>query len=111
MSKLSICIPARNELYLNRTIEDIFANARGEIEVVVALDGYWPDQWKEMTAKYPNLHSVHSGEPIGMRAGINRAVASAASRGAKYIAKFDAHCSFGEGFDEILKADMEPDWI
>jgi hypothetical protein len=29
----------------------------------------------------------------------------------KYIYKSDAHCSFGKGFDEVLKADMQDDWI
>jgi len=111
VAKLSVVIPSRNEPYLNRTIDDIFANARGEIEVVVALDGYWPDQWKEMTARYPNLHSVHSGEAIGMRAGINRAVASAASRGARYVMKLDAHCALSEGFDVTLLSEIESNWV
>src|SRR3990167_4756252 len=42
------------------------------------------------------------------KANINALVATA--RG-KYIYKSDAHCSFGEGFDEILQADMQDDWI
>jgi len=29
----------------------------------------------------------------------------------KYIYKSDAHCSFGKGFDEILQAEMEDNWI
>lgn len=111
MPKLSIIIPSRTEPYLSRTVQDVFDNARGEIEVVVHLDGYWPEDWKTITDKYPNLHTVHSGESVGMRAGINKAVASAKSRGAKYVMKLDAHCGLGEGFDEILKADIDDDWV
>jgi len=93
VSKLSVVIPSRNEPYLARTIQSIFDNARGEIEVVVHLDGYWPADWQQTTDRYPNLHTIHSGESIGMRGGINKAVASARSRGAKYIAKFDGQAS------------------
>jgi len=111
VAKLSIVIPSRNEPYLTKTITDIFANARGEMEVVVSLVGYWPSDWKEVADKYPNLHTIHHGEAIGMRAGINSAVASAKSRGAKFIMKLDAHCGVGEGFDETLKAECGEDWI
>ena len=43
-----------------------------------------------------------------MRAAINAAAAIA--RG-KYLLKCDAHCLFAEGFDEVLKADCEDNWI
>ncbi len=111
MAKLSVIIPSRNEKYLIPTIEDVFKNARGEVEVVAVLEGYWPEGWKELVAKYPNLHTIHHSEALGMRKSINDGAASAISRGTKYLAKFDAHCAFGEGFDEILKADMDKDWI
>lgn len=111
MAKMSIVIPSRNEKYMIPTIENIFKQAVGEIEVVAVLEGYWPDGWKDVVAKYPNLHTIHHGEAEGMRKSINDGVASAISRGTKYIAKFDAHCCFGEGFDEIIKAEMDADWI
>lgn len=112
MLKLSVVIPSRDERFLTLTIDDIFRNARGEIEVVAVLDSdKWPLDWKEVTARHPNLHTIHNGSPLGMRASINRGVASAISRGATYIAKSDAHCSFSEGFDEVLKTQMDDDWI
>ena len=111
MAKLSVIIPARNERFLVPTIEDIFKNVKGEVEVIAVLEGYTPDNWKETVAKYPALHTIQHHEAKGMRAAINAGAASAISRGAKYLAKFDAHCCFGEGFDEILKADMDKDWI
>jgi methyltransferase family protein/glycosyl transferase family 2 len=113
MSKLSVIIPSRDERFLVPTIDDIFRNARGEIEVVAVLDSdKWPDSWAEVVKRHePRLHTIHQGSPKGMRAAINVGVASAVSRGAEYIAKFDGHCSFGEGFDEILKADCDDDWV
>jgi glycosyltransferase involved in cell wall biosynthesis len=111
MAKLSVIIPARNEKYLIPTVEDIFKNARGEVEAIAVLEGYVPDGWRDIVAKYPLLHTIQHHEAKGMRASINEGAASAISRGAKYLAKFDAHCCFGEGFDEIIKADMDKDWI
>ena len=113
MAKLSVIIPSRDERFLIPTIDDIFRNARGEIEVVAVLDSdKWPENWAEVVKRHePCLHTIHNGSSIGMRASINRGVASAISRGATFIAKFDGHCSFGEGFDEILKADCDTDWV
>lgn len=112
LSKLSVIIPARDERFLTPTIDDIFRNARGDTEVIAVLDSdKWPLDWKDVTARHPRLHTIHNGSPRGMRHSINAGVASAISRGAKFIAKFDGHCSFGEGFDEILKAECDDDWI
>lgn len=111
MPKLSVLIPSRNEKYLFPTIRECFAKAEGEVEVVVTLEGYWPDGWKEITSQYPNLHTVHHGEPRGLRAAVNSAAASAISRGAKYLLKLDAHCMLDGGYDARLLADIEPNWI
>lgn len=112
MSKLSVILPSRDEKFLIPTIHDIFRNARGEVEVVAVLDSdKWPENWGAFSDLYKDLHTIHHGTPLGMRRAINSGVASAISRGAKFIAKFDAHCSFSEGFDEVLKAECEKDWI
>lgn len=113
MGRLSIIIPSRDERFLIPTIDDIFRNARGETEVIAVLDSdKWPGDWKEVVARHaPNLHTIFHGQSFGMRRAINNGVASAISRGAKYVAKFDGHCSFGEGFDEILKAECDADWV
>src|SRR6185369_13913331 len=113
MPKLSIIIPSRDEQFLIPTIDDIFRNARSDdTEVVAVLDSdKWPQGWKEVADRHPRLTTIHNGKPIGMRGSINKGVASAISRGAVYIAKSDGHCAFSEGFDEVLKAEMEDDWI
>jgi glycosyltransferase involved in cell wall biosynthesis len=105
MSKVSIIIPSRNERFLPETLDDIFAHATGDIEVIVNLDGYWPDP---PLAERPNLHLIHHSKAVGMRRGIN--MCAALARG-DYIMKCDAHCSFAEGFDEVLAADCADDWL
>lgn len=112
MAKLSLIFPSRDERFLLPSIHDAFKNARGEFEVIAVIDSnLWPEGWKEITAQYPNLHTIFHGEARGLRAAINSGVGSAKSRGAKYIMKADAHCAFGEGFDEIIKTDMDHDWV
>lgn len=105
MSKLSVLIPSRNEQFLPQTIDDIMTKATGDIECIVVLEGYWPSP---PLKEYPNLITIHRSTPKGMRAAINAAASIA--RG-KYLMKCDAHCMFDYGFDEVLKADCEDNWI
>lgn len=104
MSKLSIIIPARNEIFLKQTIEDILANMRGDTEIISVLDGYWPFPPIEDNER---VTLVHLGKSIGQRAAQNLGVTISKS---KYVMKVDAHCSFSEGFDQVLMDDMEDDW-
>jgi glycosyltransferase involved in cell wall biosynthesis len=101
---LSIVIPARNELFLARTVQDIVENRRGKTEVIVVADGYWPDPVIE---DYPDVHLVHYAKSIGQRAATN---AGARLSNAKFIMKADGHCAFDEGFDVKLMADCEYTW-
>jgi hypothetical protein len=39
MVDISILIPSRNEMFLKNTVEDILKNKRGNIEIIVGLDG------------------------------------------------------------------------
>jgi glycosyltransferase involved in cell wall biosynthesis len=110
MSKVSILIPARRESNENiaKTLNSIYKNATGEFEVILGLDGAiedgtWPDFSKLMDIKV-----IEFPEVVGIKTNIN---AMAAMATGKYLYKSDAHCSFGKGFDEILQADMEEDWI
>ena len=45
---------------------------------------------------------------MGMRSAINTAASLAKG---EYLLKCDAHCMFAEGFDEVLKAECEKNWI
>ena len=43
MTDLSVLIPARNEMFLKNTIEDILTHAEGDTEIIAVLDGAWAD--------------------------------------------------------------------
>lgn len=101
---ISIIIPSRNEMFLGKTIEDILDKARGDIEIIAVLDGYWPDPPIVDDKRVTLIHHV---EAIGQRAGCNEAAKLAKG---KYIAKVDAHCGFDEGFDVKLVEGMQDDW-
>lgn len=100
---LSILIPARNEMFLAKTIQDILKNKRGKTEIIVHLDGQWADP---VIADHPDVTIIYSPEAIGQRAGTNKACRL--SR-AKYVMKADAHLAFDEGFDVKLMAAIEDD--
>lgn len=100
-NRISILIPARNEIFLFKTIQDILIKARGDIEVIAVLDGYWmkPDEIIEDK----RVHYLHFGESRGMRNAINSAANMATGQ---YLLKCDAHVMFDEGFDVKLKEDV-----
>lgn len=101
---LSILIPARNEEFLQRTVDDILENSTGDTEVIVGLDGWMPENkwWKPKDASRVKFHIENKS--IGQRAMTNK-LAELSS--AKYVMKTDAHVSFSKGFDTIMIEDME----
>lgn len=102
---LSVLIPSRKERFLEPTVKDVLAKAAGPIEVIVVLDGYWPNPPLPSDKR---IVQIHFGEARGMRPAIN--AAAEAARG-KYLMKLDAHCMVDEGFDDVLKADCDGDWV
>lgn len=105
MDKVSIIIPSRGEKEenLRRTIQSIKDNAVGEYEIIIGLNGH---PYPEILD--PDVKIIRFPENIGIKGNINTLALLATG---KYILKLDAHCSISKGFDEILKADMEDDWI
>lgn len=99
--KLSVIIPHRVDEFLNKTIEDILAKAKGEIEVIVIGDGVWPFKIiDDNRVIYIHQGTQHSSP--GMREAINNGVSIASG---DYIMKCDEHVMFDEGFDLKLIAD------
>jgi len=96
MTELSLLIPARNEIFLARTIVDILEHTEGDTEIIAVCDGNWPDP---PILDHPKVTLVYHPQSIGQRAAVNEA---ARLSNAKYIMKVDAHCSFGQGFDVKL---------
>ena len=96
---LSILIPARNEEFLKRTIEDILEHAEMDTEILVGLDGAWSDP---AIPQHPKVNVIYVPESIGQRAMTNQLCRLSK---AKYVMKADAHVSFKQGFDrEMIKA-------
>lgn len=104
MADLSVLIPARNEQFLKRTIDDILFNIRGDTEIIAVLDGQWAEP---PIPDHERVTLIYHSESIGQRAATNEAAKMST---AKFIMKTDAHCAFDEGFDVKLMADCEHDW-
>ena len=104
MRDLSVIIPARNEIFLAKTIERVLATIEADTEVIAICDGYWPDP---PIVDHPRVNVLHYTESIGQRAATN---AGARLSTAKYVMKLDAHCDLDQGFDRKLIEDCQPDW-
>jgi glycosyltransferase involved in cell wall biosynthesis len=95
-TELSILIPARNEMFLARTIEDAVAHIEADTEIIAVLDGAWAEPG---IRQHPRVQVVHLETAVGQRAATN--IAARLARG-KYLMKVDAHCSFDQGFDRVM---------
>jgi UDPglucose 6-dehydrogenase len=93
---LSILIPARNEMFLTQTIEDILSKIEADTEIIAVLDGQWADP---PIPQNDRVNVIYVPKSIGQRAATN--LACRLSK-AKYVMKADAHCSFDQGFDRKM---------
>ncbi len=105
---LSIIIPSRSPQYLQETVDDLLAKAEGEIEVIVVLDGHWPEPMLRDDKRVRIIHHGTQHDNRGMRASINAGVAI--SKG-EFIMKTDEHTMFDQGYDVKLAADCEDNWV
>jgi glycosyltransferase involved in cell wall biosynthesis len=94
--ELSILIPARNEMFLARTIEDILQHIEADTEVIAVLDGDLADP---PIPQHDRVNVIKLSKSIGQRAATN--LACKLSK-AKYVMKVDAHCAFDQGFDRKM---------
>ena len=101
---LSILIPARNEMFLAKTVEDILSNIEGKTEIIIGLDGEWADP---PIVDDPRVTLVYYPESVGQR-GITNQLCKLSN--AKYIIKTDAHCAFDKGFDVKMMSKMKPNY-
>lgn len=102
---LSVIIPARNEPYLQQTVDEVFRRAAGDVECIVVLDGWWP---AEPLKDRPGLKLAHFSDVRGMRECEN--AAARVSQG-NYIMKLDAHCALCDGYDKILTGACDDNMI
>lgn len=111
MSKVSVVIASRNEVYevapgmtvLYRTVQDMLAKATGEIEIIVAFDGppyqRLPDDPRVIKLGLPQT---------GLKACVNAAARRATG---PWLYNSDSHCMVSKGFDEELQYRAEPNWV
>lgn len=100
MESLSVIIPCYNDKDIQRTVDDIRAKAKGDIEIIVVLDG--------IHQEVKNAIVLENEKQIGMRASINKGVKHSTG---KWLMKCDAHCLFDKGFDEKVLSEIEKNWI
>ena len=99
---LTVVIPSADPRFLRQTVDDLYRNAAGPLQVIVSADGYDP----QLPARDGLTVLVH--ERLGMRGALN------AARGlvdGDWYMKCDEHCLFSPGFDEQLKADCDQNWV
>lgn len=101
---LSILIPARNEQFLAKTVENILQNKRGRTQIIIGLDGQWSDP---PIKSHPDIVIFYTPVSIGQRAITNQC---ARLSNAKWLMKVDAHCAFDEGFDVKMLDGIKDHW-
>jgi glycosyltransferase involved in cell wall biosynthesis len=102
---ISIIIPSYKDPLLQKTIDSLLGNSLGEIEIIVVLDGYWPEPPLKADKR---VKIIHLGKNSGMREAINKGVSIASG---EYIMRTDEHCIFGKDYDVILTKNIEDNWI
>ena len=92
---VSVIIPAHNEeQWVNRTINNIFDTATGEIEVIVVLNGNWHPV-------DPRAKVIRNKDNEGERVAMNQAAEVATGT---HLLRIDAHCDFSPvGWDKMME--------
>jgi len=103
--RVSIISPCRNERFLSKTVADLLAKSAGDIEVIPVLDGCAPPA--DLPTD-PRVKPLQLPDRVGMRGAID--IGALAATG-EFLMKTDGHCMYAEGFDQVLKADCEDNWI
>ncbi len=101
---ISVVIPSIDNRFLTKTILDILQKASGEIEVIVAINGYELPEDEKVTDKRVTYITTEKGMRTAINAGLSLAKG-------KYIMKVDEHCLFDTNFDEVLLNDIEDNWV
>jgi glycosyltransferase involved in cell wall biosynthesis len=101
---LSVLIPARQEQFLGRTIQDVLDNSGSRTEIIAVLDGEWDFG---LLPEHERVSYIRHKKALGQRTSCNEA---ARRSKAKYVMKLDAHCAMDKGFDEKLLEEMRDDY-
>jgi len=105
---LSVIVPSRCDEFLQKTIDDVIEKADGAVEVIIVLDGYWPQTQIKENKQVKIIHHGTIHDSFGMRETINKGIRIAQG---EYIMKTDEHCMFNQGYDKRIIAEMEDNWV
>ena len=108
MAKISIAIPSKTEIFLEKTIRDVLEKSVTDIEVFPILDGYDPPANEIIDDPRVKYIRLPASSKTQKRHGINHMVDICKG---KYVMSLDAHCMLDYGWDEVLLKDIEDDWI
>lgn len=108
MSRVTIIIPSKNELFLKQTILDVLEKAKGDIEVFPILDGYTLSEEEKVKDPRVTYFALLPQKYTQKRHAINLGVSLATG---EYIMALDAHCMLAPGFDIQLIKDHQPNWV
>ena len=100
MVRLSVVIPTVNDPALANTIREVLEKSRTYPEILVMADAVDVD--------LPGIRVVRNGQRLGLRGNVNKGMALA---NGEWLVKIDDHCMLSEGWDEILLASAQKDWV
>lgn len=102
---VSIIIPVFKDPFLQKTIDSLLENAKGQIEVIPVLDGYIPQTPIKSDLR---VKVIKLPKNRGMRGAINAGLGVASGN---FIMKCDSHCLFGPGYDKIMIKYCAENWL
>lgn len=100
MVRLSVVIPTVNDPALARTVREVQEKSRTCPEILVMADA--------VDVALPGVRVVHNAQRLGLRGNVNKGMTLA--RG-QWLVKLDDHCMLSAGWDEILLASAQKDWV
>lgn len=107
--RVSVIIPACNENFIQATIDSLLDGVHGDVEIIPVIDGGpWPASPNDRFLHDPHVVVLRNTEQLGMRQSFNAAAEVATG---EFLMKCDGHCIFAPGWDAVLKADCDGDWL
>lgn len=100
MVRLSVVIPSVNDPALANTVRDALEKSSTRPEILVMADAVDVD--------LPGVRVVRNELRLGLRGNVNKGMKLASGQ---WLAKLDDHCMLSEGWDEVLLATAQKNWI
>lgn len=100
MVRLSVVIPTVNDPALARTVREVQEKSRTCPEILVMADAVDVD--------LPGVRVVRNAQRLGLRGNVNKGMALA---NGEWLVKIDDHCMLSDGWDEILLASAQKNWV